>query len=394
MSGRTPELPAPIVGPQMAERPISQSTERPANAIGALRLLFASLVIVSHSYEMLDGGDRREPLHRVFHTFSLGVLAVDAFFLISGYLITASFVSSAGVTDYFRKRILRIYPAFIVSSLLCVFVVAPLGGAAMNALGAGDWARLGYRLLLLKSPEVPGAFAGLGAPALNGSAWSISYEFRCYILAALLGLIGLYNRPKTFVALTLAVLVASIALGWPDGGLGVPGWFEASLGDPAQDARLLGAFMIGACFWLYRKSLPLDGRYAAVAAVLLCPLMFSRHFGEPALMLLGGYILFWTSFKARWKPLLTINARQDISYGTYLYAWPIAILMVWYWGTIPAPALILLTVIGAMILGAASWYAVERPALRWKPKGKRQELKEEASPVAAAPSAPAVRQRA
>ncbi len=345
---------------------------------------------------MVDGGDKREPLVAIFHTFSLGTLAVDAFFLISGYLITASFVSSANLVDYFRKRILRIYPAFIVSSLLCVFVVAPLGGATMNALGAGDWARLGYRLVMLKSPEVPGSFAGLGSPALNGSAWSISYEFRCYILVALLGLIGLYRRPKTFVALTLAVLAASIALAWPDQNfqVQVPGWAEGAFGDPIQDARLLSAFMIGACFWLFRRSIPLDGRYAAVAAALLCALMFSRHFAEPALVLLGGYVLFWVSFKARWKPLLTINARQDISYGTYLYAWPIGIVMVWYWRTIPVPALILLATIGAMILGTVSWYAVERPALRWKPKSKRQELAEGAPHVAATPNAPALRQRA
>ncbi len=378
----------------MAERPIPQSTERPANGIGALRLLFASLVIISHSYAMLDDSDVREPLHRIFHTYSLGAVAVDGFFLISGYLITASFVSSATIVDYFRKRILRIYPAFVVSSLLCVFVVAPLGGAVIKALDAGDWARLGYRLVMLKAPVVSGAFAGLAEPALNGSAWTISYEFRCYILAALLGVIGLYKRPRIFVALTLAVIVAEIALGWPDHDIKAPGWFEAALGDPRQDARLLGAFMAGACFWLYRKALPLKGLYAAVAAVLLCGLMFSPHFAQPALVLLGGYALFWVSFKARWKPLLTINVRQDISYGTYLYAWPIGILLVWFWRTIPAPALILLTTAGALILGAISWYAIEQPALRWKPKGRRLGPKEGTPPVATTPGAPGLRQRA
>jgi peptidoglycan/LPS O-acetylase OafA/YrhL len=375
----------------MAERPISQSTERPANGIGALRLLFASLVIVSHSYEILDRGDQREPLHYVFHTLSFGALAVDAFFLISGYLITASFVSSAGIVDYFRKRILRIYPAFIISSLLCVFVVAPLGGAAIRALSAGDWGRLTYRLVMLKSPEVSDAFVGLDQSVLNGSAWTISYEFRCYMLTALLGLVGLYKRPRTFVALTLAVFVASIALAWREPNIAVPGWFEAMLGDPTQDARLLSAYMTGACFWLYRQSIPLKGRYAAVAGALLCGLMASPHFAESALILLGGYVLFWVSFKVRWKPLLTINARQDISYGTYLYAWPFGILLVWWWRTIPAPALIVLTTVGAMILGAVSWYAVERPALRWKPKGRPQGLKEGG---AAGAGAPALRQQA
>ena len=347
----------------------SPTIERPPNAIGALRLLFASLVIVSHSPEMLDGGPGREPLYRFLHTLTFGGLAVDAFFLISGYLITASFVSSANVGAYFMKRVLRIYPAFVVCSLLCVLLVAPLGGASLAHLGLGGWTRLTYRLAMLKSPEVAGAFSGLPYATLNGSAWTISYEFRCYILAALLGIAGLYARPRVYVVLTAAVLAASVALGWSSTAtMQVPGWVEAIFGDPLQSARLLSAFMVGACFWLYRRSLPLKGLYAAVAAVALGGLAFSPHFAEPALVLLGGYILFWVSFKVRWKPLLTINARDDISYGTYLYAWPIGIVLIWYWRAIPAPALTLLTLAGALALGAISWFVVERPALKWKPR--------------------------
>lgn len=356
----------------MTSSPNSPPTERPPNAIGALRLLFASLVIVSHSPEMLDGGPGREPLYRVLHTLTFGGLAVDAFFLISGYLITASFVSSSGVGSYFMKRVLRIYPAFVVCSLLCVFVVAPLGGASLEGLGAGGWARLAYRLAMLKSPEVAGAFSGLPYATLNGSAWTISYEFRCYILAAAFGIAGLYARPRIYAALTATVLAASVVLGWNSDTPGhVPGWVEAVFGDPLQVARLLSAFMTGACFWLYRRSLPLRGLYAAVAAAALCGLAFSPHFAETALVLFGGYLLFWISFKVRWKPLLTINARDDISYGTYLYAWPIGIVLIWYWRAIPAPVLTLATLAGALVLGAISWFVIERPALKWKPKGRQ-----------------------
>lgn len=352
----------------LASPPSPSTVERPANGIGALRLLFASLVIVAHSPEMLDGGQRREPLNMLFHTMSSGALAVDAFFLISGYLIAASFVSSASVGAYFTKRILRIYPAFLVCSLVCVLVVAPLAGASLSGLGPGAWARMGYRMLTLKAPEVAGAFSGQPYPALNGSAWTISYEFRCYILAALFGLAGFYRRPAVFVALTAALVIASLAMSWPGApAIAVPGWFEAAFGDPTQTARLLSAFMVGTCFWLYRKTLPLRGRYAAVAAPLLIGLMFSPQFAETALILLGGYILFWTAFRVRWRPLLTINAKDDISYGVYLYAWPIGALLIWYWRTIPVSLLGLLTFLGAAALGAVSWFAIERPATRWKP---------------------------
>jgi len=342
--------------------------DRRSNGIGALRLFFASLVIVSHSPEMLDGSLRREPLFNLFGTLSSGDLAVDAFFLISGYLIAASFAASSSLVSYFRKRVLRIYPAFVVCSLLCVFVVAPLAGADLSALRPADWGRLSYRLLMLKSPEVAGAFQGLPYPALNGSAWTISYEFRCYVLAAALGLVGLYRKGGrwAFLGLTVAMIAGNLVLALAAPGLTAPNWLVATFGEPHQQARLTTAFMIGTCFWLFNAELALRARYAAVAALGLVGLMFVPAVAETALFLLGGYVLFWIAFKVTWKPLHTINAKDDVSYGVYLYAWPIGALLIWFWRDIPAPLLALLTFLGALACGRASWLAVEKPAMRWK----------------------------
>jgi peptidoglycan/LPS O-acetylase OafA/YrhL len=351
--------------------PTSAPAERRSNGIGALRLFFASLVIVSHSPEMLDGSLAREPLHRLFGTLSSGTLAVDAFFLISGYLIAASFAASTSVVSYFKKRALRIYPAFIVCCLLCIFCVAPLAGADLSSLRPPDWGRIAYRLLLLKSPELTGVFEGLPYATLNGSAWTISYEFRCYILAALFGLVGLYRRRGLFLALTATLLTANVLLNFTSiGAFTAPGWFVGAVGEPHLQLRLLSPFMVGTCFWLYRDHIALRARYAAVCTLGLVVLMFVPALAEAALVLLGGYVLFWTAFKVTWRPLHTLNAKDDISYGIYLYAWPIGALVAWYWPTVTPVVLALLTFIGAVLFGLGSWHLIEKRAMRWK--GRRR----------------------
>ncbi|MDB5482512.1 MAG: acyltransferase 3 [Caulobacteraceae bacterium] len=341
-------------------RPLGDTTSGPAperqNAVGALRLILASMVIFAHCPELLDGDRRREPITMLFHNGqTAGSLAVDGFFLISGYLIAGSWLSDPGT--YFFKRVRRIYPAFVICSLLLLIIVGPLGGGAIPH--GAEWARMIYRIAILQAPISDGAFAHLHYPAIDASMWTISYEFRCYILAALFGFVGLYRRPTLFLALTLMVLALTfVAL--PT----LSDHASSLIGDPSKTARLTGVFMVGTCFRLLK--LPLNGWWAGACAIGLVALLFTKPLAELAFVFLGGYTLFWVALKVTWKPLLTINARYDISYGVYLWAWPISALLIIYWSAIPLIFLLMLTWLLAAVAGALSWYMIERPALAVK----------------------------
>lgn len=337
------------------------------NAFGFLRLLFASLVIVSHTPELVDGDRRRELLTRLFGTMSFGDFAVYGFFVISGFLITASFVNSPSIFSYLSKRAARIYPAFIVASLFSLLVVAPLGGAHLEQGAVRTVAAAGLRLVLLARPMVVGAFPEQHhndwTVALNGSMWTIQYEFLCYLLVIGLVLGGVTRRPALLASLSVACLLIGRLL---------PGdwmlWVSRPMFLPASAAclfRLIGMFLAGASIHALQDRIRFRPWMIAAAAVGLAATLPIAPVADLGFAVFGGYLIFATAKLAGSTPLARINDRNDISYGLYLYAWPIARLLLLNLPGIDLLTLGLLTWLLAAGCGWLSWRAVEKPALSW-----------------------------
>jgi peptidoglycan/LPS O-acetylase OafA/YrhL len=340
-----------------------RSSASEKNNVGFLRLLFATLVVIGHAPEMIDGGRVREPLTVVFHTLSLGELSVDGFFLLSGYLITKSMVQTKSLGGYLERRILRIYPAFVVANLLGAFLLAPFVGA--HPL---HWLpKTLVSMVYLKRASFPGQLVGLPIPDLNGSMWTIPYEFRCYLLIAMLGVAGWLLRRKLILVITAAALVLCVVGTFP--------WANAKIealafspvivglvGSPWQTLRLTTIFLIGACFYLYwDKFAPrLNAKVALACTLGAALLMFNPHTAEFALVTLGAYALFWLAFRANLGPVQKINDRWDISYGVYLYGWPIATAVLWVNRGIEPWLLCAIALPLSLAAGAASWWGVEK----------------------------------
>lgn len=203
------------------------------------------MVVLWRAPELVDSNRSRELLTRICGTLSFGELGVDGFFLISGYLITRSFQTSPGLWDYLGKRIARIYPAFLVATAISILLFAPLSGTALTALGFRDWLHV-VKYALLQPPPVA-AFPGTHYPMLSGAMWTIAYEFRCYLLVACLGLLGILQRRHYVLAGTIILVLLLTAK--------PPTPYNPSilmLGNVPDTMRMTAAFAVGSIFYLCR----------------------------------------------------------------------------------------------------------------------------------------------
>ena len=331
--------------------------EHNQNGFDTIRLIAAALVLLSHSFPIGSGSNDREPLSALTSgQATFGGLSVGVFFFISGLLISNSFDASRNLGSFVRKRALRIMPALIVVCLLLVLVVGPLTTTLPAGLYfRGAWRFMGQALFLPTTFGLPGVFADHPINAVNGSLWSLKFEVACYAAAAVFVAL---SRGRS--ALVIGAWILSFVISrWLNAGAGEPGALFY-IGTMAGLYRFFGA---GVVLYVLRDRIVLNRSAAWLAFALSLIALATPVFMETAATL-GVYALLVFAYEC---PLWfrQITARGDISYGTYLYAFPIQQLMVPLVGPLPwliSAAALPLTLVAA----AASWLLVERPALRLK----------------------------
>ena len=187
---------------------------RPTNNFDALRLGAALAVLASHSVPLSYGNNEWEPVWRASqHQATLGHLSVAVFFVISGYLITASYARRPDPVRFVGARVLRLLPGLAVM-LALVTVVA---GLLLTTLPLADYFAspatlrffVGNLSVFAFTANLPGVFGSNPFPsAVNGSLWTLAYEVECYAAVLLLGVAGCLTRWVALAALG-ALLLAS-----------------------------------------------------------------------------------------------------------------------------------------------------------------------------------------
>ncbi len=332
------------------------------NCLDLVRLGLAALVLLSHSYALVDGNLRRESLTQAFHTISFGELAVDCFFVLSGFLITQSWDNDPRALAFLRKRVLRIYPGFAAAFLVSVFVVGAVGapdvaGYLRHVHVASDF----KDIVFLRSPSSPPVFVGSHYAAVNGSLWTIRFEFMCYLLVLGLGVAGALRGKWPVVVLWICLSAGFLVFRFSERHAAVTGAIAG--GDAVTLLRFVPIFLSGAVIYktgLYQVRRPW---LVALALAVLLVGMCNKVTAEVALAAAGGYLMLVAGLAlSRPRRLAKL---PDISYGVYLYGWPSQKLVI-YAGVNAPLAVFWLSLVMAVCLGWLSWKFVEGPGLRFK----------------------------
>lgn len=350
----------------MRSRSIGSRFDSRSNSLNLLRLVFAALVLVDHVH--VGGGYCRGAVCTT--TGQIGSAGVDGFFAASGFLIARSALKYT-LPRYLWHRCLRILPGYWICLLVLITLGAITAHAAYWTSPTGPAYFLLHNFALRWDPQVI-AGTPTGVPyrwTWDASLWTLWWEFGCYLYIGLLALVGVLQRTRVFMAIAVPIWAVAVI-----GGIS---------GQNPPILRFAAIFMAGCAIYLYRDAIP-DRGALALAGFLGTAAGFALHTDA----LLGVCVAYPTIWTAAHLPI-RIGSKTDLSYGLYIYAWPVMQLLLMagaatlgYW------PLLLIVFLATLPVAAFSWLLVERPALSLKgvvpPLQRGGKTTDEAS-IAAAP---------
>jgi peptidoglycan/LPS O-acetylase OafA/YrhL len=370
-----------------------------ANSVGFLRLVFATAVLVSHTWVL--GAGRANPFH-----IDLAGIAVAGFFGLSGFLISRS-ARRSSLPRYLWHRLLRIFPGYWVCLGVTAFVVAPLlwwrqhgtlhgwlrgPHGAVRYVGANvttvmrQW---GIADLLTGTPY--GRLTG--SSVFDGSLWTLSYELVCYLAIAVAALLAILKRARLLILLagvaTYAVVVHDFVRGPTTAGPWVGHTAIFTYFDRYYLLYYGFMFLLGTIADLYRERIPINDAVGAGCLVVFAVAVGFGQLFSPVLPVFA-YVLLWLGVRLP-KRLQVVGQRNDYSYGVYIYAFVVqqvlADLGVPRWGLL---AYFVLAMLGAYGCAYLSWHLVEKRAMRlkdWSPWDRWRRAPVEVAVPAAVPAA-------
>lgn len=298
-------------------------------------------------------------------TRPIEALILPLFFALSGFLVAGSLERCRTLISFLGLRLIRLIPALAVETVLCAVII----GTIFTTLPLHDYfldpSFRSYCLNMFGNIHyyLPGVFEGNPAPrTVNGQLWTLPYEMICYGMISGLAFIRVVRRSSLFLPVLVALNVALLVY---------------ELTKPIQvhfaimtGLELVQCFLYGIAFYLYRAKIVWSGRIALACLAVTLILL------SPQFQLWGDYVApafatYFTVYVGLLQPRrLRFIASGDYSYGIFLYGYPMQQTVAASTGTWGQHSYInfALAMPLTMIVAMFSWWCVEKPALKLRPR--------------------------
>lgn len=307
---------------------------RKENCFNFLRFFFALTLILSH-FCTLTEHDQLLPI--------TGSTSVKAFFTISGFLVTYSYIRrDYNLVSYAKRRFARIMPAYAITILFCILI-----GWMITSLNTVEFfsskQTLRYFLANITmlnwlEPELPNTFQNNPWPQMDGSLWVMKQEVLFYIFVPFF--IYLANKTgKKWICLPILTLFIII--------------YPFVNDQTRYFSYFIGGMSLMFYFDLFNKYFI----YIFVLSII-------------AVTVIGGFLdtlafpIILIGIAYHCKPFNIFRKLDNITYGLFLYHFPIIQLLIHYGvAEYNLTLCFLLTIMATSILATLSWFYIEKPLM-------------------------------
>ena len=335
-----------------------------SNNFNLIRMVAALSVLISHSFTLALGNSKAEPFSLSLG-LSLGKMAVDVFFIASGFLICGSLISRGDAVRFFCSRVLRIYPGLLVMLMLTSFVLGPL----MTDLPLGEylsspltWSYPFKTAIFALGTQVglPGVFYYNPYPiAVNGSLWTLRFEILMYGLIFLAWFGCRFLNKNSSDLRRIVFLLGFLAL--------LGHWLFCVSDYKAQKiwldfVKLFSLFFLGAAVRLYPEKFFLSKKLALIAVVCIFISSFNQMVFKFVWPISIIYLVFFVAY-AEVNFLKFYESVGDYSYGLYIYAFPMQQIIADKVARIGVAEMVFYSMLVTMPFAIVSWHKIESKAL-------------------------------
>ncbi|MDD7887141.1 acyltransferase [Flavivirga sp. 57AJ16] len=333
------------------------------NNFDFLRVVFATTVALSHLIRLSEV--------EMFQSYGMlfnARLAIDGFFVISGFLIAKSYENSKTPKEYIFKRVRRIVPAYAFLVLFCAvsFCLISKNSVENYFLSGQFWKYLGANLTFQNyiEPCLPGVFENNAICAVNGALWTIKVEEAFYLLVPFFYFIIKFKKSNIYV---LSIIVYLISITYFNYFVSID-MYRIAKQLPGALAFFVMGIMLYKNFDFFQKW----KHYIILPCLVLFFIeqyLFKTYILKPIVF---GFMVFYIAYNFKW--LNNFGKYGDFTYGIYIYHFPVIQIFVYFklFNKYDPIIISLVVFLIVLILAVLSWYILE---LRYLSKSRRERQK-------------------